>query len=104
MTPLAGVPVEAEHAASRRGSLRIDANQIGIFRVEETFDPATEVPMNISDIYTVARHMYDAQGSKAIAEAAQKAASFEKAGDEPQAKFWRRVENALLQMRGPRES
>jgi hypothetical protein len=72
--------------------------------VEETVDIATEVPMNISDIYTVARHMYDAQGPKAIAEAAQKAASFEKAGDEAQASFWRRVESALLQMRGPRES
>jgi hypothetical protein len=72
--------------------------------VEETFDIAAEVPMNMSDIHTVARHMYDAQGPKAIAEAAQKAASSEEAGDDAQAKFWRRVESALLQMRGPRES
>jgi len=48
--------------------------------------------------------MYDTHGPRAIAEAAQKAASCEKAGDEAQAKFWRRVESALLEMRGPRES
>lgn len=60
--------------------------------------------MNASDVSTVARHLFDTHGSRAIAEAAQKAASFEKAGDAEQAKFWRRVENALLEMRGPRES
>jgi hypothetical protein len=48
--------------------------------------------MNTSDVSTVARHLFDTHGAKAIAEAAQKAASFEKAGDEAQAKFWRRVE------------
>jgi hypothetical protein len=72
--------------------------------VEEIVDFRLEVLMNSSDIHTVARHMYDTHGPRAIAEAAQKAASFEKAGDEAQAKFWRRVESALLEMRGPRES
>ncbi len=60
--------------------------------------------MSTSDVSTVARHLFDAHGTKAIAEAAQKAASFEKAGDAEQAKFWRRVEAALMEMRGPRES
>jgi len=63
-----------------------------------------EASMNTSDVSTVARHLFDTHGAKAIAEAAQKAAAFEKAGDAEQAKFWRRVENALLEMRGPRES
>jgi hypothetical protein len=57
-----------------------------------------------SDVSAVARHLFETQGSKAIAEAAQKAAAFEKAGDAPQAKHWRRVEAALREMRGPRES
>lgn len=60
--------------------------------------------MNTADVSTVARHLFDAQGPKAIAEAARKAASFEQAGDAEQAKFWRRVESALMEMRGPRES
>ena len=60
--------------------------------------------MNTSDSYTVARHLYESHGPKAIAEAAQKVQSFEKSGDEAQAKFWRRVESVLLEMRGPRES
>jgi len=40
----------------------------------------------------------------AEAEAAQKAASFDTAGDKAQANFWRRVGEALQEMRGPRES
>jgi hypothetical protein len=35
--------------------------------------------------------------------AAQKAAAFEKAGDKEQAETWRRVEAALMQMRGARQ-
>ena len=57
-----------------------------------------------ADVSAVARHLFETQGAKAIAEAAQKAAGFEKAGDQPQAKHWRRVEAALREMRGPRES
>ncbi|MDX1377195.1 MAG: hypothetical protein R3357_16635 [Burkholderiales bacterium] len=56
------------------------------------------------DISALARHLYDAHGPKAIAEAAQKAASFEGAGDDKQARLWRRVEQVLREMRGPRES
>lgn len=60
--------------------------------------------MNTADVSSVARHLFDAQGPKAIAEAAQKAASFEDDGKEEQAKFWRRVESTLREMRGPRQS
>jgi hypothetical protein len=57
-----------------------------------------------ADISALARHLYDTQGPKAIPEAARKAASFESAGDAEQAKVWRRVQAALEQMRGPRET
>ena len=60
--------------------------------------------MNTPDISAVARHLVQTQGAQAIAEAAQKATSSEKEGDQEQAKFWRRVEAALLEIRGPRQS
>lgn len=60
--------------------------------------------MNAADISALAHHLFETQGAKAIAEAAQKAALFEKAGDEEQSKTWRRVEGVLLEMRGPHES
>ena len=60
--------------------------------------------MNTADASAVARHLFEAQGAKAIAEAAHKAASFQDAGDEEQAKFWRRVEAVLREIRGPRQS
>lgn len=60
--------------------------------------------MTAADVSALARHLYETHGPKAIAEAAQKAASFEKTGDEAQAKTWRRVEAILREMRGPRES
>ncbi len=60
--------------------------------------------MNAADISAIARHLFETLGAKAIAEAAHKAVSFEDAGDEEQARRWRRVEAALLEMRGPHES
>jgi hypothetical protein len=60
--------------------------------------------MNANDISAIAHHLYETQGAKAIAEAAQKAESFRKAGDEEQAKDWERVEEALREMRGPRQA
>ena len=60
--------------------------------------------MNAVDISALARHYFETQGAKAIAEAAQKAASFEDSGDEEQSKTWRRVEAVLWEMRGPHES
>ena len=60
--------------------------------------------MNATDISTLARELFAAQGAKAIAEAAQKADSCRQAGDEEQAKIWQRVEGALREMRGPLQS
>ena len=60
--------------------------------------------MNTAEVSAVAHHLFETQGAKAIAEAAQKAASFQDAGDEEQAKFWRRVEAVLREIRGPRQS
>jgi hypothetical protein len=60
--------------------------------------------MNATDISAIARHFFETQGAKAIAEVARKAASFEDAGDEEQSRTWRRVEAVLWEMRGPHES
>lgn len=60
--------------------------------------------MLAADISALARHLFETQGAKAIAEASQKAVSFESAGDKEQAKTWRRVEAVLLEIRGPHES
>ena len=60
--------------------------------------------MNPLDVSALARHLFEAQGAGAIAEAAQKAASSKAAGDEEQAKTWQQVEAVLWEMRGPHES
>ncbi|MBI2317379.1 MAG: hypothetical protein HYU75_10335 [Betaproteobacteria bacterium] len=60
--------------------------------------------MDATDVWALAHHLLETQGAKAIAEAAQKAASFEDAGDKEQSKTWRRVEAVLWEMRGPHES
>jgi len=60
--------------------------------------------MNAADISALAHYLFETHGAKGIAEAAQKAMSFEKAGDREQAKFWRQVEAAVQEMRGPKES
>ncbi len=59
--------------------------------------------MKATDISEQAREMYEALGPKAIAEAAQKAVACEAAGDSAQAKTWRRIEAALMELRGARE-
>lgn len=53
------------------------------------------------EIQDYARRLMEAQGPKAIAEAAQKARSFEEQGQDEQAMTWRRIELAMLEMRGP---
>jgi hypothetical protein len=60
--------------------------------------------MDTSDISTVARHLFQTEGAKSIAEAARRAASFDQAGDAQQAELWRRVEGVLREMRGPRQT
>lgn len=60
--------------------------------------------MHTTEIQEFARRLTQAHGAKAIVEAAQKAVAFERAGDKEQAQTWRRVEAALLLMRGPRQT
>ena len=60
--------------------------------------------MNASDISALAHHLFETQGAKAIAEAAQKAESCRQAGDGEQARTWERVEEALREMRGAQQS
>jgi hypothetical protein len=59
--------------------------------------------MQATEIHAHARKLLDAHGSKAIVEAAQKAAELESNGDRAQADIWRRIEAALRQLRGPRQ-
>ena len=60
--------------------------------------------MSTTDVSAIARHLFETQGAKAIAEAAQKADHFGKTGDREQAQIWKRVESALREMRGPHQS
>lgn len=60
--------------------------------------------MKASEIQSYARQLFEQQGPKAIVEAAQKAQSFEEAGDEAQAQTWRQIELALKERRGAHES
>ena len=60
--------------------------------------------MQESQIHVYARELWKAQGPKAIAEAAHKAAEFEKKSDREQADRWRRIEAILMQMRGPHQA
>jgi len=60
--------------------------------------------MQAVEVQEYARRLWEAHGSKAIAEAAQKASAFDQQGDREQADTWRSIEQALLLMRGPNES
>ena len=60
--------------------------------------------MQTVEIHDYARQLWEAHGLKAIAEAAQKARSFEERGESERARNWRRIEAVLLEMRGPHRS
>lgn len=60
--------------------------------------------MHAVEIQDHARKMMAAHGDRAIAEAAQKAKALEDQGEKDDAKDWRRIEAALRQLQGPRES
>ncbi len=49
-----------------------------------------------------ARKIFEVQGSKGIAEAAQKAREFEEQGAKEDAVTWRRIEAAIRRLQGPR--
>lgn len=60
--------------------------------------------MQETEIHSYARQLLDAHGDKAVAEAAQKARSFEQQGNADEAKTWRRIEVAIKEMRGSHNS
>jgi hypothetical protein len=60
--------------------------------------------MHATEIQDYARQLMEAHGDKATAVAAQKAVAFEQSGDRAQAQTWRRIEAALMLMRGTRQS
>jgi hypothetical protein len=60
--------------------------------------------MHTTQVQEYARQLLETHGDKAVAEAAQKALTFEKAGDQEQAQIWRQIQAALLLMLGPRQS
>ena len=60
--------------------------------------------MESLDILEYARKLTSAHGDAAEAEAAQKAAEFERQGDKEQAELWRRIRAAIAQSKSPHES
>lgn len=60
--------------------------------------------MQAMEIQEHARKLRDARGDLALADAAKKALNYEQQGDKEQAETWRRIEQALRQMQGPRVS
>ena len=60
--------------------------------------------MEATQVQQYARQLFESHGTKAIATAADKAARLERSGDAAQAQVWRRIEAALMMMRGPRET
>ena len=59
--------------------------------------------MQTSEIETYARQLFDQMGAKSIAHAAQKATSAAQEGKDDDAQNWRRIEEALMNMRGPHQ-
>ena len=60
--------------------------------------------MEMTKIAEYAHALYEAHGSKAELEAAQKAKQSEEAGNSEEAETWRAVRKAISQMRGAPES
>lgn len=59
--------------------------------------------MDTTEIAALARHLFETQGARAIAEAAHNAARCREAGDGGQAKIWERVEAMVRELRGPHQ-
>ena len=57
--------------------------------------------MQMSEIHDYARQLLSLHGDKARAVAAQKALESEKRGEHQEAEDWRRIRDALAEMRGP---
>ena len=57
--------------------------------------------MQMSEVHDYARQLLGVYGDKARAMAAQKAVESEKRGQHHEAEDWRRIRDALAEMRGP---
>ncbi len=57
-----------------------------------------------TQVYVIARQMFERHGLDAIAEAAKHALASEKKGDLDDANEWRHIEEAMKMMRGPHQS
>ena len=57
--------------------------------------------MQMSDIHDYARQLLGLHGDNARAIAAQKAVESDKRGEHQEAEDWRRIRDALAEMRGP---
>jgi hypothetical protein len=57
-----------------------------------------------TQVYTIARQMFERHGLEAIAYAARNALASEKKGDADEAQEWRHIEDAIKMMRGPHQS
>lgn len=60
--------------------------------------------MQATEIHDHARRMFATLGPKALAEAARQITENEARGARDDAENWRRIEAALLEMRGPRST
>jgi hypothetical protein len=60
--------------------------------------------MQISEVHEYTRQLLKVHGAKARVVAAQKAIESEKRGDRQEAEDWRRIRDALAEMRGPHVS
>lgn len=60
--------------------------------------------MQAVEIQDHARKLMESLGTKAVVEAAQRAKTLEAQGQKDRAQDWRRIEGALRQMQGPRET
>ena len=56
------------------------------------------------EIQEYAQQLLETHGDKAVVVAAKKAHSFEEKANNGEAKTWRRIEAALILMRGPKQS
>ena len=59
--------------------------------------------MSETQVYTIARQMFEKHGPEAIAQAAQRAQACENDGDAEEAREWRHIEEAMKMMRGPHQ-
>jgi hypothetical protein len=82
--------------------MRAIAARAGGFLRLFSYEEADMMPE--TQIYTIARQMFEKHGFEAIAQAAQKALAAEARGDDEDAKEWRHIENAMKAMKGPHQS